>query len=130
MIKNKKQQFLTLGILLCLVLLSFQVAAIGLQDETFLKQINQPESQNIANRYKGILRVYIVEIESRWRMANKAKYHYAMYDFAFNGELEIPFEQTHEESITWAGSVGWEVCVGREQARLTKTRTIKRMNRR
>ncbi|RLF41318.1 MAG: hypothetical protein DRN12_03515, partial [Thermoplasmata archaeon] len=62
-------------------------------------------SSTIGNEYKGHLRIYIVEIESRWDMENGAPYHYAMLDFAFDDDISIRYLDTYEDTINWQGDV-------------------------
>ncbi|MFH1014248.1 MAG: hypothetical protein V1769_07085, partial [Thermoplasmatota archaeon] len=56
--------------------------------------------------YSGNLRIYIVEIESRWNMENGQPYKYAFYDFAFNAPITIQYGETYENTIRWQGDVG------------------------
>lgn len=56
-------------------------------------------------KYKGNLRVYIAEIDSRWRMENRQPYHYAFIDYAFNDDIEISYLDTYEDSLTWQGDI-------------------------
>ena len=65
----------------------------------------QNNSIFLGSGYKGHLRIYIVEIKSRWDMDNGAPYKYAFYDFAFDDTIEIPYLETHEDTITWQGDV-------------------------
>ena len=52
--------------------------------------------------YEGILRIYIVEISSRWDDYNANQYHFAFLEFAYIGNVSIaPYE---EEYI----STGWD----------------------
>lgn len=66
-----------------------------------LVSTNSPEE----NIYKGYLRVYIVEIDSRWDMQNGDPYYNAFFDFAFNNEISIDYLDTYEDSIFWTGDI-------------------------
>ena len=61
--------------------------------------------ETLGSEYEGHLRIYIVEIESRWDMGNGAPYEYAFFDFAFNNVIEIPYLETYENTISWQGDV-------------------------
>lgn len=89
---------LMLAVLSALLLITPTFSAINIT--------NQPNTLNASSTiYHGHLRIYIVEIESRWDMETGAPYKYALYDFAFDDAIEIPFSETYEDTITWQGDV-------------------------
>ncbi len=55
--------------------------------------------------YSGHLRIYIVEIESRWIMNNDKPYEYAFYDYAFDEPIEIQYLQTYDNTVHWQGDI-------------------------
>jgi thiol-disulfide isomerase/thioredoxin len=65
----------------------------------------QNDPVNLGSEYEGHLRIYIVEIDSRWTMENGAPYEYALFDFAFDNTIEIPYLDTYEDTITWQGDI-------------------------
>lgn len=67
--------------------------------------VNPIEPTLASSEYKGTLRIYIAEIESRWDNYDGDPYHYAFLDFAFNDEIEITYLDTYEDSISWQGDV-------------------------
>jgi hypothetical protein len=64
-----------------------------------------PEETSKGNEYKGYLRVYIVELLSRWRMDSGLKYHNALLDFAYNDEISIRYQETYEDTLSWTGDI-------------------------
>lgn len=73
-------------------------------DNQIIKQLST-EKTTLGNEYKGYLRVYIVEIESRWKMENRQKYHYAFLDFAYNNQIAIRYQETYKNTFNWSGDV-------------------------
>jgi len=67
--------------------------------------IHPSEITSSGNQYEGHLRVYVVEIESRWDMENRHPYHNALFDFAYDDDLFIPYLDTFEETINWQGDI-------------------------
>ena len=51
--------------------------------------------------YKGLLRIFIVEPDSRWDMNNNQPYHFAFLDFAFNENIEIPYTESYQLQVNW-----------------------------
>jgi hypothetical protein len=96
---NKIQKILVGSLIIILVVLSIGATAqeYKIESKTF--------STNAGNEYKGALRIYIVEIESRWKMEDRQFYHNALYDFAFNDEISIRYLETYEDTIIWSGDV-------------------------
>ena len=100
--KINKKNFLIILTVLFLFLSS--TVAIGLPINK--SQLSIPvTSSSMGSEYKGHLRIYIVEIESRWKMENGAPYEYAFFDFAFDETIEIPYLETYEDIITWQGDI-------------------------
>lgn len=55
--------------------------------------------------YKGHLRIYIVEPESRWNMGDGTPYHFGFLDWAYNEEISIDYLDSFEETLTWQGDI-------------------------
>jgi len=54
--------------------------------------------------YQGRLRIYITEIESRWKTTSGQPFHFAMIgDFAANQDVSIPAGEAKELSDLWDG---------------------------
>ncbi len=67
--------------------------------------IENGEASIVGTEYEGRLRIYIVEIESRWKMENNQPYKYALLNFAYDSQVSIRYLETFEKSITWSGDV-------------------------
>lgn len=96
------KRFIIFGIVLVLTIQG--ISAIGLEEKQ-QKNLEIIQQNILGSEYEGHLRIYIVEIESRWDMDNGAPYEYAFYDFAFDDTVEIPYLETYENTITWQGEV-------------------------
>jgi len=106
--KTKSRMYKILGasIVILLLVSSLITIAIGTYEEkTGLKMLHPSEITSSGNQYEGRLRVYVVEIESRWKMENRRPYHYALLDFAYDDDLSITYLDTLEETINWQGDV-------------------------
>jgi hypothetical protein len=69
-----------------------------------LMGVNVSLENNMAEAYRGHLRTYVTEIESRWNTAAGEPFHFAMIgDYAFNKAIEIPAGETVRESTMWDG---------------------------
>ena len=66
---------------------------------------NSFNETSLGSKYNGHLRIYIVEIISRWDMENRVPYKNAFLDYAFNDEVGIRYNNTYENSLTWQGDV-------------------------
>ena len=96
------------NIIIVISILGMLIAPTVLSQGVFKENqiINPSISPTVtAKPYTGTLRVYIVEIESRWRMENRQPYHYAFLDYAYYDELSIPYLETFEENMNWQGDV-------------------------
>jgi thiol-disulfide isomerase/thioredoxin len=105
--KTKSRMYKTLGASIVLLLLVSSLITIATEtynEKTSLKIVHPSETTS-GNQYEGHLRVYVVEIESRWKMENRRPYHYALLDFAYNDDLSITYLDTFEETINWQGDV-------------------------
>jgi len=51
--------------------------------------------------YKGILKVYVVEPESRWIMHDNNPYHYGFLDYAVNEEIELNYNEEYSVNTIW-----------------------------
>jgi len=94
-------------IILCTISLLIvpAISSIPIEISTQTNQKISSESISLGSEYKGHLRIYIAEIESRWDMENGAPYHHAFLDYAFNDDIEIGYLDTYNDSITWQGDV-------------------------
>ncbi len=103
--KNKQITcMLSLSILLLLIAPPFAAMTNTESYGTLPKHI--PTGQNIlGNEYNGYLRIYVVEIESRWKMENRRPYHYAFLEFVHNNQLSIRYQETYTNTFTWSGDV-------------------------
>jgi hypothetical protein len=77
-----------------LLITSIPVGAEGLQNSVLKDTIT----------YNGELRIYVVEPISRWTNFNGEPYHFGFLDFAFNDMLQIEYQDTYSNSITWDGN--------------------------
>ncbi len=66
---------------------------------------NRTTETTTGNVYEGYLRIYIVEIYSRWKMYNRQHYHNALFDFAYNDEISIRYLDTYQDTINWQGDI-------------------------
>lgn len=106
--KKKSRMYKILGaniVILLLVSSLITIAIENYQEETDIKMIHPSEITSSGNQYEGHLRVYVVEIESRWDMENRHPYHNALFDFAYDDDLFIPYLDTFEETINWQGDI-------------------------
>jgi hypothetical protein len=55
------------------------------------------------NEYDGHIRVYVVEIESRWNNNDDEPYHYGFLDFALNEDFSL-----HNEEDIYNNTIIWE----------------------
>lgn len=98
-------------ILVCIIVITLLVLTPTFSamtaNEPYKKTTYQPQMNNtrLGNQYNGYLRIYIVEIESRWDMENRRPYHYAFIDFAFNNQLSIQYQETYSNTIEWSGDI-------------------------
>jgi thiol-disulfide isomerase/thioredoxin len=99
--KKKIRNIITMLLLFFLITPTLLAANIY---ENELNRIN-PSTGTLGSEYKGHLRIYIVEIESRWKMENRAPYKYAFFDFAFNDAIRIPYLESYEDTIIWNGDI-------------------------
>jgi thiol-disulfide isomerase/thioredoxin len=91
-------------ILVILIIVLTTPTFIARQTDISNKQKDLPKN-TIGSEYKGNLKIYIVEIESRWDMENRMPYEYAFFDYAFNEQIEIKYLETYKNSITWQGDI-------------------------
>ena len=75
----------------------------GAESEPATLKVTMPLSYDKAtlSGYTGTLRVYIVEPTSRWNDHDGDPYHFGFLDYAFVGNLSIPYGETQVENITW-----------------------------
>lgn len=94
--------FTILAFLITIFLLFPNTSVVSLQDSA-IKYNSQ--LTNAGAIYSGQLRIYVLEIKSRWIMHNEQPYEYAFYDYAYNGGIEIQYLQTYENTVHWQGDV-------------------------
>lgn len=92
------KMLLVLGIISFLLFPASQSASF--EPETTIDELTSTNSI-----YHGNLRIYITEIESRWTMENGEPYEYAFLDYAFNDNIEIAFQETYHDSLSWQGDI-------------------------
>jgi hypothetical protein len=78
-----------------LIIMLFIITALAVSSDTMIKE----------NPYNGRLRIYAVEIESRYNMYNGEPYHYALIDMPYDENLSLDYLETFEESFNWQGDV-------------------------
>ena len=64
-------------------------------------QIHMAENAVDAYPYKGLLKVYVVEPESRWIMHDNNPYHYGFLDYAVNEEIELAYNEEYTVNTIW-----------------------------
>jgi hypothetical protein len=64
-------------------------------------EVNVQLTNNNVDVYSGNLRIYIVEIESRYLDYDGNKYHYGFLDYAMNTNININPDETYENDATW-----------------------------
>ena len=99
-----KQTTCIILIMLLAITPTFSAIATAESNQQYIKQIPTGQA-NLGNEYTGYLRVYIVEIESRWKMENRRPYHYAFLDFAFNNQISIRYQETYTNTFAWSGDI-------------------------
>lgn len=102
---NKNRKIVGASIILSLLLFSFTTLVAANVEEKNILNNYQPSEKMMGNEYKGYLRVYIIEEESRWKMDNKQRYHNALFDIAFNDQIFVRYLDTYEDVISWSGDI-------------------------
>lgn len=103
--RKKIRKFIGAGIVISMLLLSLTTLAVANVGEKNQIKNYQPSITMMGNEYKGYLRVYIVEEESRWKMDNRQRYHNALFDIAFNDQIFVRYLETYEDTISWSGDI-------------------------
>jgi len=101
---NKKKTITTLMTLATIVLLgnSFLMTGVSSSVEKETKLDNNISSTALDTYpYKGIVKVYIVEPESRWLNYDNEPYHYGFLDYAVNEEIELDYNEEHTINTIW-----------------------------
>jgi len=94
---------IAIGICAIIFLIIPSTCSLPMPSENVTVPINDIAS--IGSSYKGFLRIYIAEIESRWDMYTGEPFEYAFYDYAFNEEIEIEYLNTYQNLVTWQGDI-------------------------
>jgi thiol-disulfide isomerase/thioredoxin len=103
--RNKNRKIFGACIISSLLLFSCTTLVAANVEEKNILDNYQSSEKMIGNEYKGYLRVYIVEEESRWKMDNKQRYHNALFDIAFNDQIFVRYLDTYEDVISWSGDI-------------------------
>ncbi len=74
----------------------------GIEIKVNIKNIEKEE-------YKGILKIYAVEINSRWRNSAGEPYHFAFLDLAINKNFTIHSYENYNISVIWKNN--WDVSL-------------------
>jgi len=100
----KNDKIIILIAMIMLLISSYSTMALENFDEE--KKLNEINLSNIDESlpYKGHLRIYIVEPESRWDNYDDEPYHYGFLDYAFNDVISIDYLDTYSETIIWNGN--------------------------
>lgn len=102
--------------------IDLKVDWIGIANTIRIKvtvQNNEPSG------FKGKIRIYITEIDSRWTYSQDKKYHYGVLDIPYDNTLAIvkqtmkskqqiqyqPFDSTHKISKLWSGDIKKNNCM-------------------
>jgi len=80
-----------------LIILLVSTISIGMEEQTGALTTG-------AIPYEGTLRIYIVEPVSRWDNYDGEPYHFGFLDFAYNDALDLDYQETYTDSITWDGA--------------------------
>ena len=93
--------------IILVVISSLVVPSIGsiATNDKMIVQDNNTTLTSMGSQYKGHLRIYIAEIESRWDMENRVPYHYSFFDYVYDDDIEIPYLDTYEDTFSWQGDV-------------------------
>lgn len=105
MSKNKIIKIFSICAIALFIVSSLQVLAIEINPNKFEKINFEFQDQNQGNQYDGYLKIYIVEIYSRWKMYNKQHYHNALFDIAYDDEISIRYLDKYEDTINWQGDI-------------------------
>lgn len=84
------------------------VIAIFLLSGSFLSLVTGAEPSDVSKTlamddypYKGTLRVYVVEPESRWEMHDGNPYHFAFLDYAIVEDIELDYQEQYSLNTVW-----------------------------
>lgn len=67
-------------------------------------EISYSVDNNEGINYPGRLRIYVIELVSRWNDYSGNPYYHALLDFAVNEEIDIPAAGTLSDTIVWDGA--------------------------
>jgi hypothetical protein len=82
--------------------LDAEITALWLGDARI--QIDLSIANNDNNDYPGTLRVYVIELVSRWNDYNGNPYYHGFLDFPWNQAIDIDSGDTFEDSKIWDGA--------------------------
>lgn len=87
--------------LLCVLLVSSSISIGSSQISEKVINTRYIQTNQDSPPYKGILRIFIVEPDSRWDMNNNQPYHFAFLDFALDENIAIPYTESYQSQVTW-----------------------------
>lgn len=103
--KKTKQKLTIIFISLSLLSSVFSMGVVG--SSSSVNNRDQVETSNTFSQlkddfpYKGLLKIYIVEPESRWNMNNGEPYHYAFLDYATEESITLDYEEEQVIQTVW-----------------------------
>lgn len=98
-------ELLIIGITSLLLLSPISSIGLPIKGKTTQNSILSTTTIQEPAPYKGVIRVFIVEPESRWIMDNGQNYHYGFLDFALTENISISYRESYQKQITWNPSV-------------------------
>ncbi len=102
---NNLKRIICASLIIIFIASSYNTIAIEIKDKQIDKMIFEPSDMIEGSQYDGYLRIYVVEIYSRWKMENRQHYHNALFDFAYNSEISIRYLETYQDTINWQGDI-------------------------
>jgi len=98
----QKKLFAAVCILLLTTLVGPLVTASNGQQTIDTTQVSTSTMSSLP--YQGVLRVSIVEPESRWENYDGDPYHFGFLDFAYNNAVSIDYLDTYQKTLEWRAS--------------------------
>lgn len=92
---NWRKKIVIIGLVATIALLFSSLSTMGLD-----ASIGKSENINLGT-YKGQLRVYIAEPQSRFDNDDRDPYHFGFLDFAIDETLSIEYLDTYVKEVTW-----------------------------
>lgn len=98
----QKKLFAAVCMLILVTLVGPLVTASNEQQTINTTQVSATTMSSLP--YQGVLRVFIVEPESRWENYDGDPYHFGFLDFAYNDAVSIDYLDTYETTLEWRAS--------------------------